>query len=75
MKNSVGFILRAIMRMSFGHGKLESGGGGLASKHIRTFMLTTVHVGSISPPVILLPPVVAFTIMRLRIGESLSTRL
>ena len=48
--------------MSFGHGKLESAGGGLASKPILTFMLTTVHVGSISPLTILLLPHVISTI-------------
>ena len=62
MKNSVGFILQTMMLMSFGHGKLESAGGGLASKPILTFMLTTVHVGSISPLTILLLPHVISTI-------------
>jgi hypothetical protein len=62
MKNSAGFILETVMRMSFGHGKLGSVGGGLASKPILTFMLTTVHVGSISPLTILLLPHVISTI-------------
>ena len=55
-------FLQRMKPISFRHGKLESDGGGLASKPILTFMLTTVHAGSISPLTILLLPYVISTI-------------